>query len=139
MVNATPRPLYPRERHGTHCIVGLGGTDGRSGQVWKISPPTGIRSPGRSVRSEWLYRLGYPGHVHVGSETAVTSWIFQDARSRNAPKQANRCPYFPLILNYNNVVFIQDVPLETGPLAPCKRIDFKRHTLYSMTISGSRI
>ena len=22
VVNATPRPLYPRERHGTHCIGG---------------------------------------------------------------------------------------------------------------------
>jgi hypothetical protein len=33
VVNATPRPLYPRERPGTHCI------GGRSGRVRLISPP----------------------------------------------------------------------------------------------------
>jgi hypothetical protein len=36
-----------------------------SGRVWKISPPTGIRSPDRSVRSESLYRLRYPGSPGV--------------------------------------------------------------------------
>ena len=33
VVNATPRPLYPRERRGTHCIGGwvhpMTGLDGR--------------------------------------------------------------------------------------------------------------
>jgi len=41
----------------------LGGTQGRSGQVWKISPLTGIRSPDRPARSQSLYRLRYPAHV----------------------------------------------------------------------------
>jgi hypothetical protein len=58
VVKATPRPLYPRERPSTHCT---GGTQGRSGWVQKISPPTGIRSPDRPSRSESLYRLSYPG------------------------------------------------------------------------------
>ena len=40
----------------------LGGPQGRSGQVGKISPPTGIRSPGRPARSQSLYRLSYPAH-----------------------------------------------------------------------------
>ena len=35
----------------------LGGPQGRSGRVRKISPPTGIRSPDRPARSESLYRL----------------------------------------------------------------------------------
>jgi hypothetical protein len=35
---------------------GLGGPQGRSGQVQKISSPTGIRSPDRPARSESLYR-----------------------------------------------------------------------------------
>jgi len=48
----TRYPLYRR----------LGGTHGRSGQVRKISPPTGIRSPDRPARSESLYRLRYPAH-----------------------------------------------------------------------------
>ena len=36
VINATPRPFYPRERPGTHC---MGGWVGRFGQVRKISPP----------------------------------------------------------------------------------------------------
>ena len=56
VVNATPvketwYPLYRR----------LGGPQGRSGWVRKISPPTGIRSPDGPARSESLYRLHYPG------------------------------------------------------------------------------
>jgi hypothetical protein len=41
----------------------LGGPQGRSGQVRKISPPTGIQSPDRPARSQSLYRLIYPAHV----------------------------------------------------------------------------
>jgi hypothetical protein len=44
----TRYPLYKR----------LGG-QGRSGQVRKISPPTGIRSPFRPARSQSLYWLSY--------------------------------------------------------------------------------
>ena len=40
--NATPLPLYSRERPGTHCIGGWGGPQGRSGRVRKISPPPGF-------------------------------------------------------------------------------------------------
>src|SRR5215475_5617532 len=47
----TRYPLYRR----------LGGPQGRSGQVWKISPPTGIRFPDRPARSQSLYRLSYRG------------------------------------------------------------------------------
>ena len=47
----TRYPLYRR----------LGGPQGRSGQVRKISPRAGIRSPDYSARSESLYRLSYPG------------------------------------------------------------------------------
>jgi hypothetical protein len=46
----TRYPLYRR----------LGGHQGRSGRVRKISPPTGIRSPDRPACSESLYRLRYP-------------------------------------------------------------------------------
>ena len=40
----------------------LSGSQGRSGQVRKISPPTGVRSPDRPARSPSLYRLRYPAH-----------------------------------------------------------------------------
>ena len=42
MVSTTPRPLYPRERPGTHCTGGWVGPQGRSGRVRKISPPPGF-------------------------------------------------------------------------------------------------
>ena len=43
----------------------LGGHQGQSGEVRKISPRTGIRSPDRPARSESLYLLSYPGpHIH---------------------------------------------------------------------------
>jgi hypothetical protein len=47
----TRYPLYRR----------LGGPQGRSGRLRKISPPTGIRSPDRPARSDSLYRLSYRG------------------------------------------------------------------------------
>ena len=49
----TRYPLYRR----------LGGPQGWSGRVRKISPHTGIRSPDRPARSESLYRLSYPGRL----------------------------------------------------------------------------
>jgi len=58
VVNATPRPLYPRERPGTHCIGGWvrprAGLDrcGKSRLTW-------IRSSYTPARSESLYRLSY--------------------------------------------------------------------------------
>jgi hypothetical protein len=38
----------------------LGGSQGRSGRVRKISSPTGIRSPDREARSQSQYGLSYP-------------------------------------------------------------------------------
>ena len=44
VVNATPRPLYPPERHGTHCTGGWVGP--RAGlDWWGKSRPIRIRSP----------------------------------------------------------------------------------------------
>jgi len=56
----TRYPLYGR----------LSGSQGRSGQMRKISPPTGIRSPDRPDRSESLYRLRYPYPRSVGRRLA---------------------------------------------------------------------
>ena len=54
VVNAKIRPLYPRERPGTQCIGSWVSPRGRSRRVWKISPPTGIRSPDRPTRRKSL-------------------------------------------------------------------------------------
>jgi hypothetical protein len=40
----------------------LGGPQGRSGRVRKISPQTGVRTPNPPARSESLYRLSCPSH-----------------------------------------------------------------------------
>ena len=58
VVNATPRPLYPRERPGTHCIGGWVGPRAGLDGCGK-SRPTGIRSPDRPGHSESLYRPRY--------------------------------------------------------------------------------
>ena len=60
VVNATPRPLYPRERPGTHCIGGWVVFRASLDRCGK-SAPTGILSSDRPSRSESLYRLSYPG------------------------------------------------------------------------------
>jgi len=60
MVNATPRPLYPRQNPVP--IVQKAGW--ASVPVWTGAEniaPTGIRSPDHLARSELLYRLRYPG------------------------------------------------------------------------------
>jgi hypothetical protein len=60
VVSTTLRPLYPRERPGTHCIegwMGLGaGLDGT-----EILAPTGIESPDSPAHSDSLYKLHYLG------------------------------------------------------------------------------
>jgi hypothetical protein len=60
LVNATPRPLYPRERLGTHCTEGWVGPRAGLDGCGK-SRPTGIGHPYLGARSESLYRLRYPG------------------------------------------------------------------------------
>jgi hypothetical protein len=60
VVNAIFRPLYPRERPGTHFMGGTVGT----GPIWtgaENPTHTGIRTADRPARSESLYRLSYSG------------------------------------------------------------------------------
>ena len=60
VVNDTPRPLYLRERPGTHCIGGWVGPGAGLDRYGKFRPPTGVRSPDRPVSSESLYRCAIP-------------------------------------------------------------------------------
>jgi hypothetical protein len=68
MVSVTPpgRSLPPRKTRYP-LYIGLGGPQGRSGQVRKISPPTGIRSPDGPARRQSLYRLSYLDHLHFNT------------------------------------------------------------------------
>ena len=55
------RPLYSRERPGTHCVGGWVGPRAGLDVCGKSRPPpTGIRSSDRPARSESLYRQSYP-------------------------------------------------------------------------------
>ena len=60
---STPRPgrFTPGKETRYPLYRRLGGPKSRTGQVQKISPPTGIRLPDRPARSESPYRLSYPG------------------------------------------------------------------------------
>jgi hypothetical protein len=72
VVSTTPRPFYPRERPGTHCI---------GGPVWtyaKNLAPTGIRSPDRPARGQSLYRLSYPAR---SSFAIATSSVLESGKT----------------------------------------------------------
>ena len=61
VVNATPRPLYSRERDAVLTVQDAGRAPG---PVWTGEDnicPTGIRSPDPPARSVSLYRLSYSG------------------------------------------------------------------------------
>jgi hypothetical protein len=65
LVSTTLRPLYPPGNTRYQLYRSLGGLQGRSGHVRKISPPpTGIRSADRPARSQSLYRLSYRAHKY---------------------------------------------------------------------------
>ena len=61
-------PLYRR----------LGGHQGRSGRIRKISPLKGIRSPDRPARSESLYGLSYRGPHSVKGYLSNVRWNKQN-------------------------------------------------------------
>jgi hypothetical protein len=52
VVNATPRPLYPRERPGTHCTGGWVRPRAGLAGCGISRSTTGIRSPDRPARSK---------------------------------------------------------------------------------------
>jgi hypothetical protein len=69
VVNATPRPFYPREREPVPIVQEAGWA---SEPVWTGAEnlaSTGTRSPDRPARSESLYRLSYPGSLNSRNKT----------------------------------------------------------------------
>jgi hypothetical protein len=57
MVNATPRPLYPRERDPVPIVEEAGRSQGQSGLVRKIS-----HSPGFDI---WTFHSSHPAHLGI--------------------------------------------------------------------------
>jgi len=88
-VNATPRPLYPRERPGTLCIGGWVAP----GPVWTGAEnlaPTGIPPTDRPARSESLYRLSYPDPA-PGYRQDRIYWIRSRGQSTVGSPLASGC------------------------------------------------
>ena len=64
-VNATHRPLYPRERDPVPIVQEAGWAPM---PVWTGAEnlaPTGFRSPDRPACRQPLYRLRYPAHIYI--------------------------------------------------------------------------
>ena len=59
VVNATPRPLYPREREPVAIVQEAGWASGPVLMASENLAPTGIRSPDRPTHRESLYQLRY--------------------------------------------------------------------------------
>ena len=60
VINATPRPLYPRERNGSHCIGGWVGPSAGLDGCGKSRPPPGFDprtvQPVASRYTDWAIR-----------------------------------------------------------------------------------
>jgi hypothetical protein len=69
-----PGRYLPRKRPYTPCTRRLDGPQGRSGQVLKISPPTGIRSPDHPARSQSLCQLSYRAHTNFMKQL-FKNWV----------------------------------------------------------------
>ena len=70
-VSVTLRPLFTPGKTQYPLYRRVGGPQGRSGQLRKISPPTGVRSPDRPTRSQSLYLLSYPGPSSVQRDDLI--------------------------------------------------------------------
>jgi len=71
VVNATPRPLYPRESDPVRTVQEAGWAPG---PVWTGAENiahTGIRSPERPARKESVHRLRYPGPLQDSVPTEI--------------------------------------------------------------------
>jgi len=62
VVSATPRPLHPRKRPGTHCTGGWVGPRAGLDELGKSRPPPGF---GRPARIQSPCRLSHPGSHHT--------------------------------------------------------------------------
>ena len=74
VLSTTPRPLYSRERPGTHCTGAWVGPRAGLNGCGKSRPPPGFDSSVRPARSESLYRLSYPGRWSDTIAFKTTRW-----------------------------------------------------------------
>jgi len=108
VVNATPRPIYPRDRPGTHCIGGwLGSRVGLDG-CGKSRPHRDSIS-GPSSSSKLPYRLCYPGphclyNTRLFANANKIVYVYFSSLGSNFVSFAFK--YFPGRLIYKTVNFM---------------------------------
>jgi hypothetical protein len=117
LVNATPRPLYPRERPGTHCIEGWVGPRSGLGGCGKPRPHRDS-IPASPARSASPYRLSYPGppvYINIFVRLEISNPSCSCKRSslflRSASWclysiSARRCKWFCLEWVYHSFIYI---------------------------------
>jgi hypothetical protein len=102
-----PAAFYPRERPGIHCAGVWIGPRTRLDRCGK-SRLTGIRSPDRPARSQSLYRLRYPTHIHPLPNHILTSDFSVLPTSPGAPScsWSHFCPKCLLPTSCRSVTYI---------------------------------
>jgi hypothetical protein len=76
VVNATPRPLYPRERPGTRCIGGCVGLRAGLDGCGKSRPPPGFDLRTVKPVSSRYTDCAMPAHIQVFTELICNTWFF---------------------------------------------------------------
>jgi len=105
VVDATPRPCYPRERPGTHCVGCWVGPRADLDGCGKSRPPTGIRSADLPGRSESLYRMSYPDPLYRYLQRSKMMNSIKSRRNTKLKKNNKRCKVrlrinLPLLVTY---------------------------------------
>ena len=75
-IRVTPQPLFTPGKTRYPLYRRLGGSQGRSEQVWKISPPPGFDPRTVQPLGQSLYRLCYPAHAKIGikEKLSIKTW-----------------------------------------------------------------
>jgi hypothetical protein len=76
VVNDTPRPLYPRERPGTHCTGGWVELRARSGRVRKISSLPGFDPRTVQPVSSSYTDCAIPAHYGDRVSTYLSVYVY---------------------------------------------------------------
>ena len=108
-VSVTPRPVFTPGKTRYPLYRRLGGPQGRSGQVRKISPSTGIRPADRPARSQSLYWLSYPAHTHTGHSTiCLLNCDIRQVLRKVTTAKSDKCVYSHFLNPGLNSFHLQD-------------------------------
>jgi hypothetical protein len=137
VVNAKPRPLYPRGRTCTYCIRGGVGPTGRLAGCGKFRPPPppGIPSPNCPARSESLYRLSYPGpHLYFATFQKDRHVRGMTSHTRTYKPLIYAASFVPFISFAAIYVYLQHINIEANKAHKIVRHTFRVHVSYLPTL-----